>query len=181
MARLLVNFLAVGPTVTGSFPIALSGNAGGPLVVAAGLGGMSVSSSWPGSDIVMSLVSPSGRVINRSTVDPLISHSVGPTFEVYNITLPEPGTWTVNFFGANVAPGGETVSYRVNLIPRAPGDADGDGVATCADLSLVKASFGKRKGQPGFDPRADLNSDGVVDIRDLSAVAQNILTGITCQ
>lgn len=60
------------------------------------------------------------------------------------------------------------------------GDASGDGKIDCVDMGIVKASMGKRAGQPGFDPRADLNGDGVVDIRDLSIVSQKLPAGTTC-
>jgi hypothetical protein len=53
-----------------------------------------------------------------------------------------------------------------------PGDLNGDGVADCKDLAIVKASFNKKAGQPGFDSRADLNSDGVVDFRDWALITQ---------
>ncbi len=53
-----------------------------------------------------------------------------------------------------------------------PGDVNGDGVATCADLALTKASFNKRQGQAGFDPRADFNGDGAVDIKDWTLMTQ---------
>ena len=55
---------------------------------------------------------------------------------------------------------------------KTPGDANGDGVANCTDLALTRASFNKRPGQPGFDPRADLNGDGLVDIRDWTLMTQ---------
>ncbi|MFO1432502.1 MAG: dockerin type I domain-containing protein [Candidatus Competibacteraceae bacterium] len=61
-----------------------------------------------------------------------------------------------------------------------PGDLNGDGTVNCADLAIVKASFGKRTGQTGFDPRADTNADGVVDIRDLSMVARQLPAGTRC-
>ena len=57
---------------------------------------------------------------------------------------------------------------------------NGDGTVNCDDIAIVKASMGKRVGEPGFDPRADVNGDGVVNIRDLSAVAQRLLTGTKC-
>jgi len=60
------------------------------------------------------------------------------------------------------------------------GDANGDGSISCADLSIVRASLGKRVGQPGFDPRADITGDGVVDIRDLVAVSKNVPQSETC-
>jgi hypothetical protein len=50
----------------------------------------------------------------------------------------------------------------------------------CADIAIVKASFGKRSGQPGFDPRADVNNDGVVDVRDLAFVSKQLPAGTRC-
>ncbi|HEY2120122.1 MAG TPA: dockerin type I domain-containing protein [Candidatus Acidoferrum sp.] len=50
----------------------------------------------------------------------------------------------------------------------------------CADLAIVKATFGKKKGQPGFDPRADVNSDGIVNILDLAFVVRQIPAGTAC-
>jgi hypothetical protein len=60
-------------------------------------------------------------------------------------------------------------------------DLNGDGVVNCADLAIVKASFGRKSGQPGFDPRADVNGDGVVDVKDLAAVSQQLPAGTTCR
>jgi len=60
------------------------------------------------------------------------------------------------------------------------GDVNSDGKVDCADLAVVKASYGKRSGQPGFDPRADVNNDGVVDARDLAYVSQKLPAGTTC-
>lgn len=60
------------------------------------------------------------------------------------------------------------------------GDLNGDSIANCADLALVKAAFGKRSGQTGYDPRADLNRDGIVNILDLSAEARYMPAGAQC-
>ena len=60
------------------------------------------------------------------------------------------------------------------------GDVNGDGSISCADLSIVRASLGKRAGQAGFDPRADVTGDGVVDIRDMAAVSKNVPAASTC-
>ena len=62
----------------------------------------------------------------------------------------------------------------------ASGDVNGDGVVNCTDFDLVRASFGKSKGQPGYNSAADLNNDGVVNIQDLSAVSRNVPTGTRC-
>lgn len=61
-----------------------------------------------------------------------------------------------------------------------PGDVNFDGAINCQDQAVVKASFGRRTGQAGFDARADVNGDGVVDIRDLSFVAQKLAAGTSC-
>ena len=55
---------------------------------------------------------------------------------------------------------------------QSPEDVNGDGQINCIDLAAVKGSFGKKTGQPGFNPAADVNKDGVVTILDLSLVTQ---------
>lgn len=72
---------------------------------------------------------------------------------------------------------GET---KTQVVQALPGDLNGDGKVDCIDVIIVKASFGKKKGQPGFDPRADTNSDGIVDIRDLTFVSQKLPAGTRC-
>lgn len=60
------------------------------------------------------------------------------------------------------------------------GDLNGDNVANCADVAIVRASMGKRTGQPGFDARADVDKNGVVDVRDLAYVTQRLAAGTSC-
>ena len=61
------------------------------------------------------------------------------------------------------------------------GDVDGDNKVDCTDLGIVRGSFGKRVGDPGFDPRADVNNDGLVNILDLAIVSRQLPPGIQCQ
>ena len=49
------------------------------------------------------------------------------------------------------------------------------------DLQPHSPAMGTRVGQPGVDARADLNGDGVVNIRDLSAVSQILATSARCK
>jgi hypothetical protein len=70
-------------------------------------------------------------------------------------------------------------NFTINL-PPVPGDVDGDGAVSCADVSIVKALIGKRSGQAGFDARADVNKDNVIDIRDLSYVNARLPKGTSC-
>jgi hypothetical protein len=63
---------------------------------------------------------------------------------------------------------------------RLTGDLDGNGAVDCTDVSIVRAALGQRTGQPGFDARADINGDGIVDVRDLAFVSQRLTTGTSC-
>lgn len=66
-----------------------------------------VSTQWPDGDVVLSLTSPSGRVIDRDTLAADVQHEVGPTYESYHVQSPEQGAWTATLYGAKVAPKGE--------------------------------------------------------------------------
>ncbi|QJE03437.1 hypothetical protein HH212_18070 [Massilia forsythiae] len=63
---------------------------------------------------------------------------------------------------------------------RLAGDVNGDGSVSCADLAAVKAAFGKRSGQAGFDAAADVVKDNVIDARDLAYVSQRLPQGSSC-
>lgn len=58
-------------------------------------------------------------------------------------------------------------------------DVNHDGQITCADVDLVKASFGQ-KDSPAGSNRADVNKDGVVNVLDLALVTQKLIPGTTC-
>ncbi len=55
----------------------------------------------------------------------------------------------------------------LTLPPIIKGDISGDGQVNLTDLGIVMGAFGRKIGEPGFDPRADLNGDGFIDIYDL--------------
>jgi hypothetical protein len=74
----------------------------------------------------------------------------------------------------------KTAAEATTHVPQMPGDVNGDGKINCADITLVKAAFGKRTGQPGFNPRADVNHDGVVNVMDLAIVSQKLAPGTKC-
>ena len=64
--------------------------------------------------------------------------------------------------------------------PNRPGDLNGDNVVNCADILIIRNSWGKRSNQQGFDPRADYNRDNVVNIFDLAAVSKFLPRGAKC-
>jgi Bacterial Ig-like domain (group 3)/Dockerin type I domain len=74
---------------------------------------------------------------------------------------------------------GATATATINVV-KLLGDLNNDGSVGCDDLAIVKASFGKKAGQPGFDPRADVNGDRIVNIFDLAVVARQLPAGTTC-
>ena len=74
---------------------------------------------------------------------------------------------------------GDVLSEGLLLVKRKP-DVDGDGKVTCSDLAIVRAAFGKRRGESGFDIRADVNGDALVDIRDLAFVAWQLTPVARC-
>ena len=71
------------------------------------------STSWEGSDVVMTLIDPFGGIIDRNTVAPDVVHDVGPDFETYTIFDPVSGDWLVDLYGADVPPEGEDVEFRL--------------------------------------------------------------------
>lgn len=71
-----------------------------------------------------------------------------------------------------------TQVYQVS--DRVSGDVDGDNSVTCADLSAASAAVGKRVGQAGYVPAADMDQNGVVDIRDISAISRLLPAGTHC-
>ena len=82
-----------------------------PWDVPGGLFGWLFSITWPGSDVEMTLTSPSGKVYTRDTVAEGVYHRNGPTQELYRFASPEAGRWTVRLFGKDVRQDGEPVRF----------------------------------------------------------------------
>ena len=61
------------------------------------------------------------------------------------------------------------------------GDVNGDGTVNCSDVALVKTSFGKRAGLPGYIRLADVNDDGIVDVNDLRIVTAQLAPRTECK
>jgi hypothetical protein len=82
-------------------------------------------------------------------------------------------------FNAPVIADSSALSFSAPIV-KVAGDADGDGAVTCTDVTIVRASFGRRTGQVGFDPRADMNKDGIVNLADSTIVARALPQGTRC-
>ena len=101
-----------------SFPLGPLQRVTRTVAVPAGSPGLAVNTGWPGSDVVTSLVSPSGRRIGRSTVAADVDHQVTTTSEHYLVRAPEAGLWSVEVFGADVAINGEPVTLETFAAPK---------------------------------------------------------------
>jgi len=53
-------------------------------------------------------------------------------------------------------------------------------VVTCQDLTIAGSVVGKRTGQVGFFPTADIDRNGMIDIRDISAISRLLPAGAHC-
>lgn len=77
-----------------------------------------------------------------------------------------------NMFVADVDP--SIPGLRVWMMPQMlVGDVNGDGTVNETDLDLMADAFGKSSGDTGYDVDADLNVDGVVDVKDLAMMGLN--------
>ena len=135
----------------------------------------------PGLTIVLPLLSQMapGSSLTLYRVDPASGN-----------LIPEPGVGggpamgTVNAdeFSATFT-GVASLSTVVGLIRSSAvlGDVNGDGKVNCADIAIVRAAFGKKLGQSGFDNRADTNHDKVVNVRDLAYVSRYLPKGLVCR
>jgi PKD repeat protein len=114
-----VRALAAGGTATPcvSDLIQLGQTISKTVSVASRLAQISFVTNWPGSDVEMTLISPSGRRITRDTDAWDVTHTLAPTHEEYVVKVPEPGDWTVELLGTDIAPEGEEVVFGSSPVP----------------------------------------------------------------
>lgn len=65
---------------------------------------------------------------------------------------------------------GQPISHEVSngyFVNCSPYDLNKDGHVNIVDVVIVATAFGKKEGDPGWNPIADVNDDGVVNIIDL--------------
>jgi hypothetical protein len=70
---------------------------------------------WPGSDLYLSLIDPSGRTITPDTalIDPNIKFTTGATYKFYNVNNPIAGQWMMNITGTDVSSASEPYTVAV--------------------------------------------------------------------
>ena len=85
-----------------------------PFQVPSDAPGVGFSTSWPSGDVVMSLRSPSGRVLTRATTAEDVVHEIAPTRELFHVKNPELGEWTIELYGADVGGTGDSVTLSAH-------------------------------------------------------------------
>ena len=88
---------------------------------------------------------------------------LGHTYAFYSRGL----DWNGNYEGPKS--GAEATTRTPTQLPE---DVNGDGRIDCSDIAMVKAAMGSTPGRPNWKPAADVNRDGVVNLRDLTLISQ---------
>ncbi len=96
----------------------------------------------------------------------------GPTMIVPLTGVANIQALRIKLTDVTAADGGVLASARADLRVL-QGDADGDGKVSSTDTAPLRAAYATSAGEAGFNPRADLNADGVVDAADLTAIRIN--------
>jgi hypothetical protein len=96
----------------------------------------SISTPWYGSTVDTVLVAPDDTTIGPETTDPDVYHAKGLTYELYRITDPQAGEWTVRLFGADLPPEGEEATSYLFEIAAPPSGPVG-GIAELPDVSTA--------------------------------------------
>ena len=77
-------------------------------------------------------------------------------------------------------PAAGTKQMLTNIARQLPdGDVNNDGTVDCLDLHAIGHFMNIRVGEAGFNPRADVNHDGIVNGQDVALIAKQ-LGGVGC-
>ncbi|MGA2309786.1 MAG: dockerin type I domain-containing protein [Candidatus Bathyarchaeia archaeon] len=91
-----------------------------------------------------------------------------------NMTVPC-GKYTINVV-IEPLPGQANVAYNhytgSNITVTVKGDLNGDFTANLVDLTMLARAFGSKPGNANWNPNADINNNGEVDLPDLATLAR---------
>ena len=87
------------------------------------------------------------------------------------INLANSGTLTIAHYQR--APGS---AANLEMGTLRAGDCNNSNDVSAVDFTMLKATFGKSSGQPGYDDRADFTGDQVVNIQDFNLLKINFGT-----
>ena len=165
--------------LTGWFGSMINGDrASYPVTVGSNTPTLSTSIRYKGSDVELSLTSPSGTVYDSETVADGVRYGAGTTWRWLEVDDPEPGEWTIQVYGADLDPEGEPFHLQWNAEP-APNQwpvatativqhgttvtVDGTG-STDADGTIVETAFDFGDGTVVYGDSAVHTYDGAGDV-----------------
>jgi len=120
------------------------------------------------------IILPDGKNYTTVTLAALTSTTIEVLWNTTGVTK---GNYTLSAYATPVS--GETDTgdntctdgkVRVTIL----GDVNGDRTVNIVDLTIVSLAYGRFKGEPGYNPEADITEDQLVDMRDLFIVARNL-------
>jgi hypothetical protein len=91
---------------------------------------------------------------------------------IYDYSVKNPQTLSNSGSGLSIGPG--TTQAEMGTLRE--GDADGNNCVTAVDFNIVKNTFGRGNGDPGYDPRADFTGDNVISASDFTLLRNNFGT-----
>lgn len=128
------------------------------------------------------------RYINGLSQETAVIPTGGST--IVNVRMAPPvgapvGTVSTVTFSAQDAGNADARNYATLsssvIAPPLVGDVNRDGRVDCDDLGIVRASFGTRPNSGKFNPTVDLDTNGVIDVRDLAIISRLIPAGTVCK
>jgi hypothetical protein len=78
--------------------------------------------------------------------------------------------------GGNISLAG-AAQTNVEMGMMRAGDCNNDNVISVLDFNILKGTFGKASGDPGYDGRADFNGDNAVSVQDFNLLKANFGQG----
>ena len=133
-----------------------------------------------GTSIRKSSFSPSVNVNHSSTINNSAAGAINAQMQskgIDSITSILSGAGAVQEDAVPTPPPQATVMASAEprlatpLVAAVPGDVNGDGLVDISDTQKLSASWGLTSNDPGFNPEADLNHDGIINGQDLTALA----------
>lgn len=112
----------------------------------------------------------------QTVVDLAIDESVTLTFTWDTTEIPY-GNYTISAVADTIPEETDTADNSHTggiVLVTIAGDVNGDKTVNGVDLSIVSQAYGSSKGEPRYNPIADINEDELVDIRDIFLVARNL-------
>ena len=92
-----------------------------------------------------------------------------PTFGNYIYWVKDPQTLANSNFATLVEGGVNTVEMGILR----EGDANDDNCVTLTDFNILKNTFGRTSGDPGYDGQADFNGDDTISLADFNLLKGN--------